>query len=119
MAGKTGTTNDFFDAWLVGFNADILASWVGYDTPKSMGQSFTGGDIALPIWMDFIREAVPEEKDRRFPPIPKVNWVSINEETGLFMTDGRRVSMPPGTEPTNIMGSSSQNNEDPHIGDDF
>ena len=120
VAGKTGTTNDFFDAWFVGFNPDILAaSWVGYDTPKSMGQSFTGGDIALPIWMDFIREAVPEEKDRRFPPIPKVNWVTINEETGLLATDGRRVPMLPGTEPTNIMGSSTQKTVEDLIGDDF
>ena len=120
VAGKTGTTNDFFDAWFVGFNPDILAaSWVGYDIPKSMGQSFTGGDIALPIWMDFMREAVPESKDRRFPPIPQVNWVTINEETGLLATDGRPVPMLPGTAPTNIMGSSDQKTVEDLIGDDF
>ena len=66
-----------------------------------------------------MREAVPESKDRRFPPIPQVNWVTINEETGLLATDGRRVPMLPGTAPTNIMGSSDQKTVEDLIGDDF
>ena len=109
LAGKTGTTNDFFDAWFVGYNPDILtASWVGYDTPKSMGQTFTGGDIALPMWMNFMRQAVPEERDTLFPPIPDVTWATINESNGQLASDGRRMPFIPGTEPTNIMGSSTQ-----------
>jgi membrane carboxypeptidase/penicillin-binding protein len=119
LAGKTGTTNDFFDAWFVGYNPDILtASWVGYDTPKSMGQTFTGGDIALPMWMTFMREAIPEEKDRPFPPIPNVTWATINEANGQLASDGRRMPFLSGTEPTNIMGSSSQKTiEDLLLGD--
>ena len=109
LAGKTGTTNDFFDAWFVGYNPDILtAAWVGYDTPKSMGQTFTGGDIALPMWMKFMRQAIPEENDTTFPPIPGVTWATINERNGQLASDGRRMPFIPGTEPTNIMGSSTQ-----------
>ena len=120
VAGKTGTTNDFFDAWFVGYNPDILtASWVGYDTPKSMGQTFTGGDIALPMWMTYMREAIPEEKDRNFPPIPNVTWATINERTGQLASDGRRMPFIPGTEPTNIMGSSSQKTIDEMLLGDF
>jgi len=120
VAGKTGTTNDFFDAWFVGYNPDILtASWVGYDIPKSMGQTFTGGDIALPMWMTFMREAVPEERDTTFPPIPGVTWTTINEKNGQLASDGRRMPFIPGTEPTNIMGSSTQATIDDLLLGDF
>lgn len=120
LAGKTGTTNDFFDAWFVGYNPDILtASWVGYDKPRSMGQTFTGGDIALPMWMSFMREAIPEEKDRLFPPIPDATWATINERNGQLASDGRRMPFIPGTEPTNIMGSSTQSTIEDLFLEDF
>lgn len=121
VAGKTGTTNDFFDAWFVGYNPDILAAtWVGYDTPKSMGVSFTGGDISLPIWMDFMKEAVPKDKNPDFPPIPGVTWAKINLKNGLLASDGFPMPMLPGTEPNNIIGSSTQKTvEDLLIDGDF
>ena len=102
VAGKTGTTNDFIDAWFVGYNPDLIAAtWVGYDQPRSMGYSFTGGQTALPIWMDYMREAAPKEKDHDFPAIPKVSMVSIDESTGRVATGGRVMPMLPGTAPTN------------------
>ena len=66
IAGKTGTTQDFNDAWFVGFTPDLVtAIWVGYDTPSSLGKDETGGAIAAPIWHDFMQVAL---KDR--PNIP-------------------------------------------------
>jgi len=105
VAGKTGTTNDFHDAWFVGYNPDyIAAAWVGYDAPRSLGVSFTGGRTALPIWMDFMRVAVPKEKDRAFPEIQGVTWAPIDESTGRVAKGGVGMPMLPGTVPE---GSSS------------
>lgn len=57
--GKTGTTNDGKDAWFVGYNPEVVtAVYVGFDTPKSLGASGYGGVIALPVWVDFMREAL-------------------------------------------------------------
>ena len=59
LAGKTGTTNDHRDAWFVGFNSNVLAvSWLGFDDPQPLGSQETGGEGALPIWMDFMAVAL-------------------------------------------------------------
>ena len=59
LAGKTGTTNDQKDAWFNGFNPSLVAvSWVGFDNTKPLGSRETGGKAALPIWMDFMAEAL-------------------------------------------------------------
>jgi penicillin-binding protein 1A len=64
LAGKTGTTNESRDAWFAGYQRTLAAiAWVGHDSPRSLGDRETGGGIALPIWMDYMREAlkgVPE-----------------------------------------------------------
>ncbi len=100
VAGKTGTTNDFHDAWFVGYNPDfIAAAWVGYDQPRSIGQSFTGGRTALPIWMDWMRVAVPEEDDRAFPVVSNIQWLPIDEATGRVAAGGISMPMLAGTAP--------------------
>lgn len=59
IAGKTGTTNDAYDAWFVGYNPKVVtAVWVGYDTPRSMGRAAYGGVVALPVWIDYMRYAL-------------------------------------------------------------
>ncbi|GGY16521.1 penicillin-binding protein 1A [Paludibacterium paludis] len=64
LAGKTGTTSDFKDAWFVGFNPGLVAAtWVGYDQPRSLGRYGYGGTAALPIWINYMTNAlkgVPE-----------------------------------------------------------
>jgi penicillin-binding protein 1A len=71
LAGKTGTTNNFTDAWFVGFSPSITTGvWVGYDEKKSLGSGETGARAALPIWMDFVRVAMAGKESETFalPP---------------------------------------------------
>ncbi len=64
IGGKTGTTNDSRDAWFAGYQHSLAAiAWIGYDAPRSLGDRETGGGVALPVWMDYMRQAlkgVPE-----------------------------------------------------------
>ena len=70
LAGKTGTTNDFTDAWFIGFSPSITCGvWVGFDEKKTLGDKETGAVAALPIWSDIMRVAIsdPAHKDESFP----------------------------------------------------
>ncbi|MDX5364602.1 MAG: penicillin-binding protein 1A [Pseudazoarcus pumilus] len=65
LAGKTGTTNDYVDAWFAGYNPDIVAvTWMGYGQPRNLGRGETGGRAALPIWIDYMRTALKDAPDR-------------------------------------------------------
>jgi penicillin-binding protein 1A len=65
LGGKTGTTNDFLDAWFAGYNAGLVGVvWVGYDQPQTLGRNETGGGVALPIWINYmgaVLKGVPEQ----------------------------------------------------------
>ncbi len=71
LAGKTGTTNDFTDAWFVGFSPSVTCGvWVGYDEKKTLGNKETGALAALPIWMDFMKVALQgRDKEDFLPPL--------------------------------------------------
>jgi len=74
LAGKTGTTNDFTDAWFIGFSPSITCGvWVGFDEKKTLGNKETGAEAALPIWTDFMRVAIsdPARKNESFLPPPE------------------------------------------------
>ena len=59
VAGKTGTTSDYKDAWFIGFTPDIVAGvYIGFDKPKSLGRGMTGGQLAAPVVRDFLKEAL-------------------------------------------------------------
>ena len=59
LYGKTGTTNDSWDAWFAGFQPTIAAvTWIGYDTPRNLGSRETGGGLSLPIWISFMEKAL-------------------------------------------------------------
>ncbi|HJT70270.1 MAG TPA: penicillin-binding transpeptidase domain-containing protein, partial [Terriglobales bacterium] len=73
LAGKTGTTNDFTDAWFVGFSPTMTAGvWVGYDEKKSLGTRETGAKVALPIWIDFMKSAMVGKDPGEFQPPPEL-----------------------------------------------
>src|SRR6266851_3689483 len=71
LAGKTGTTNDFTDAWFVGFSPSLTCGvWIGYDEKKSLGEKESGGHAALPIWMQFMNVALAGKDPGEFQPAP-------------------------------------------------
>ena len=71
LAGKTGTTNDFTDAWFVGFSPTTTCGvWVGYDEKKTLGDKETGARAALPIWMNFMKAALAGKDPGQFQPPP-------------------------------------------------
>ncbi|MEQ1774326.1 MAG: penicillin-binding protein 1A [Burkholderiales bacterium] len=78
LGGKTGTTNDFLDAWFAGFNSGLVGVvWVGYDQPQTLGRNETGGGVALPIWINYmgvVLKGVPEQ--------------SLDTPKGLLTTGG-------------------------------
>jgi penicillin-binding protein 1A len=83
LAGKTGTTNEYRDAWFSGFNADlVVTAWVGFDQPASLGRAETGGRAALPIWIDFMRVALDGAPERPLDPPPGIVKLMVNSETG-------------------------------------
>lgn len=68
LAGKTGTTNDSRDAWFAGFQHTLTAiAWIGYDAPRSLGDRETGGGVALPVWMDYMRQALKGVPEYQMP----------------------------------------------------
>ena len=67
LGGKTGTTSDFTDAWFIGFSPSVTCGvWVGYDSRQSLGEKETGAKAALPIWMNFMRQAIAGKDDEQF-----------------------------------------------------
>ena len=82
-AGKTGTTDDYRDAWFVGFTPQMVTGvWVGYDKPRPGGKGFTGGGVAVPIWERFMRPALAGKPVVDFQKPDTVVSVSIDPTTG-------------------------------------
>jgi len=84
LAGKTGTTNEYVDAWFAGFTPELVAvTWIGFDQPRSLGDGETGARAALPIWMDYMGAALKDVPEQDYPVPDGVLAVKINPETGL------------------------------------
>jgi penicillin-binding protein 1A len=80
LAGKTGTTNDFTDAWFVGFSPSTTCGvWLGFDAKKTLGNKETGALAALPIWMDFMKVALAGHDPGEFQPPPEAPPVSVEQ----------------------------------------
>ncbi len=80
LGGKTGTTNDFTDAWFIGFSPMMTAGvWIGYDEKKSLGPKETGAHAALPIWMDFMKVALSGREQGEFQPVPDLSPSSVTQ----------------------------------------
>jgi penicillin-binding protein 1A len=68
LGGKTGTTNNFTDAWFLGFSPSVTCgTWVGFDNRQSLGEKETGAKAALPIWMEFMKAAIAGKPEEKFP----------------------------------------------------
>lgn len=102
IAGKTGTTNDFTDAWFIGFSPSITCGvWVGFDDHRPLGKGEEGSHVALPIWMDFMSQALKGQPARQFPDSPLLT--NPNQVKEILASAG----------PQNILRQQSQLQPDP------
>lgn len=91
VAGKTGTTNDFKDAWFVGFSSDLAAGvYVGFDMPQSLGAGESGGKVAAPIFGEFMAAALKDEAEIPFRIPSGIRLVRVNAKTGQPAGPGER-----------------------------
>ncbi len=91
LAGKTGTTNDNFDAWFIGFSSNlVIGVYVGFDNPKTLGKFETGSKAALPIFKDFVEKALYKEDFREFPIPKNIYLTSLNYDTGAKSAAGEK-----------------------------
>jgi len=89
VAGKTGTTNDEKDAWFVGYTPDLAVGvFVGYDNPRPMGRGATGGQVAAPIFTDFVSKALAGKPPVEFRVPPGLQLIPIDKRTGLRVAAG-------------------------------
>lgn len=108
LAGKTGTTNESKDTWFVGFSPDlVVGAYVGFDEPRSLGKRETGSSTALPVFKQFMEEALAGEPLVPFRTPPGIRNVQINAKTGARAAPGDEKiiweSFAPGTEPSENM----------------
>jgi len=83
LAGKTGTTNDQRDAWFTGFNPDLATiAWVGFDNPRPLGERETGARAALPMWIDYMRDALQGVEEKALKQPPGLVSARIDPKTG-------------------------------------
>ncbi|MAX87734.1 MAG: peptidase [Oceanospirillaceae bacterium] len=91
LAGKTGTTNDQKDAWFSGFNPDLVATvWIGFDQPTTLGRWASGGGTALPVWVDYMREALDGAPEEHFEQPEGIVTVRIDPDSGLLASPGQK-----------------------------
>ena len=105
VAGKTGTTNNLYDAWFVGYTPRyITGTWVGYDKEQSLGKGETGAKAASPIWLGFMKRFLAEKPVRIFQVPEGVAFTKIDADTGkLAIPESKRTifeCFKEGTEPT-------------------
>ncbi|MEA1939376.1 MAG: PBP1A family penicillin-binding protein [Candidatus Caldatribacteriota bacterium] len=87
-AGKTGTTDDFVDAWFIGFTPDLAtAVYIGNDDRKSLGDKMTGGVVAAPIWAKFMKNSLKDYDKTDFTQPDKIVKIPVCKESGLLPTD--------------------------------
>ena len=90
IGGKTGTTDDYTDAWFIGFDPDItIGVWIGLDQKKPIGSNQTGAEAALPIWMDIMKTWIGDRKEPpTFPPPGNIVFVTVDKASGNPELDG-------------------------------
>lgn len=119
IAGKTGTTNDYKDAWFIGFSPDLVVGvWIGFDSPRDMGEGETGGRLAAPVFRQFMEAALKDEPASLFRRPPGLRIVRIDAKTGALpgpeTTEVIDENFRPDTEPVSIFVASAD-----VVGDDL
>ena len=94
LAGKTGTTNDNYDAWFIGFSSNLIVGvYIGFDNPKSLGKFETGSKAALPVFKNFIENALFKEDFGDFKIPENIFLTSLNYDTGSKSAPGDKKSI--------------------------
>ncbi len=122
-AGKTGTTNDYRDAWFIGYVPSLVVGiWIGYDGQESIGPKETGARAALPVWLAFMKKALADQPPEDFAIPSDIIFRQIDPVSGLLSTENCRVSVRqaylPGTEPRRYCDESFRPPESPGIQDE-
>ncbi len=117
-AGKTGTTNDYVDAWFIGFTSGVVTGvWIGRDQREPIGKNEVGGRAAAPIWLNYMRTVIKDLDVKPFTPPKNIVFVRINKETGLLTTPDDPQSFfegfKEGTEPREFIKHSAIKNAPP------
>ena len=107
LAGKTGTTDGYYDTWFVGYSPFISAGvWVGFDTEKTLGRGETGSRVALPVWMDYMKAVHKDLPPAAFPVPENIVFANIDTETGGLASSAStrvvRQAFREGTEPVRV-----------------
>ncbi len=106
VAGKTGTTNNFNDAWFIGFTPGVLTGcWIGFDKPQSLGKDQTGGNVCGPIWNEFMKVALADQPNLDFTVPDGVSLQSTNGVIEAFKT-----GQTPGAQSTGSLLAGVQTN---------
>jgi penicillin-binding protein 1A len=106
LGGKTGTTNNYTDAWFVGFSPSVTCgTWVGYDDRRSLGEKETGARAALPIWMDFMKVAIADAPNEQFS---KANAPTRKLEVEVTPADQDQGATPAAAPDTSVGGGDVQ-----------
>ena len=94
LAGKTGTTNDNYDAWFIGFSSNlVIGVYIGFDNPKTLGKFETGSKAALPVFKDFVENALFKEDFNDFKIPKNIFLTSLNYDTGNKSAPGEKNSI--------------------------
>ena len=102
VAGKTGTTNNFNDAWFIGFTPGIVTGcWVGFDTPSNLGENETGGNVCGPIWNEYMKVALKNQPPVDFPTPAGMTLQQAPEPDGTMVTEAFKPGQSPGAQNAN------------------
>jgi penicillin-binding protein 1A len=95
IAGKTGTTNDLYDAWFIGFTpATVTGVWIGYDNVRGLGKNETGSRAATPVFVDYMKDALKDQPLRDFVAPTGIEFARVDKGTGLRSVDPAATFMP-------------------------
>ncbi len=115
-AGKTGSTNGYYDAWFIGYTPQISTGvWVGFDREASIGKGEVGGRAALPIWLEYMKSAHEGLPQVTFPVPDGIVFANVDRETGKVANSGSknvvRLAFVEGTEPSLTSDSHEETND--------
>ncbi len=104
VAGKTGTTNDFRDAWFIGFTPGIVTGcWVGFDNPANLGNNETGGNVCGPIWNAYMKVALKNQPDLAWAAPQGMTLEKVPEPSGTMVTEAFKYNQTPGAQDDNSL----------------